>query len=113
MIDEKLDIKNIINAINELEKLKLLLFDETQYCLFEHIPKPIICDQELIDEELHSKGLENIVALNAQFWEKRSLKEKKENFKAALNTIKTRDEDGRNIIDRRLIEIMDQMGIHD
>lgn len=44
MIDEKLDIKQYINAINELEKLKILLFDETQYYLFEHIPKPILFD---------------------------------------------------------------------
>lgn len=48
MINQKLDIKSYINAMNELEKLKLLLFDETQYSLFEHIPKPVLFDENII-----------------------------------------------------------------
>ena len=48
LINQKLDIKSYINALNELEKLKVLLFDETQNCLFEHIPKPVLVDKQLM-----------------------------------------------------------------
>ena len=44
MIINKLDIGFLIKSISELEKLKLLLFDEDQYYLFEKIPKPYIVD---------------------------------------------------------------------
>jgi hypothetical protein len=44
MIQNKLEIRYVIHSLNELEKLKLLLFDEDQYYLFEHIPKPYLID---------------------------------------------------------------------
>ena len=44
MIVKKLDIAFLIKSISELEKLKLLLFDEDQYHLFEKIPKPYLVD---------------------------------------------------------------------
>ena len=44
MIQSKLEIRYVIHCLNELEKLKLLLFDEDQYYLFEHIPKPYLID---------------------------------------------------------------------
>ena len=46
MIIDKLDIAFIIKSISELEKLKLLFFDEDQYYLFEHIPKPYLVDAQ-------------------------------------------------------------------
>lgn len=44
MIQNKLEIRYVMHSLNELEKLKLLLFDEDQYYLFEHIPKPYLID---------------------------------------------------------------------
>ena len=44
MIMSKMEISTVIQSQNELEKLKLLLFDEDQYYLFEHIPKPFLID---------------------------------------------------------------------
>ena len=43
----------LIRSLNELEKLKLLLFDDNQLYLFEHIPKPFLIDPKLTadDEE--------------------------------------------------------------
>lgn len=139
MINQKLDIKSYINAMNELEKLKLLLFDETQYFLFEHIPKPVLIDEDLIkpqeesdsedevDEEVGEteRGLKkkkpkksksrvsSILACNAQFWARRTTEQRQENFKKALESVRKRDGEGdgrQNIIDQRLLEILDHIG---
>lgn len=42
-----MDIKTLIRTINELEKLKLLLFDDSQLVLFEHIPRPFLVNPNL------------------------------------------------------------------
>jgi hypothetical protein len=47
MIHSKLEIRYLIHSLNELEKLKRLLFDDDQYYLFEHIPKPYLIDGEM------------------------------------------------------------------
>lgn len=47
MILDKMDIKTLIRTINELEKLKLLLFDDNQLVLFEHIPRPFLVNPNL------------------------------------------------------------------
>ena len=51
LIDQKLDITAIVHSLNEFEKLKMLLFDENQYYLFEHIPKPILFDKKILDDD--------------------------------------------------------------
>ena len=136
MIDEKLDIKNIVHSLNELEKLKLLLFDENQYYIFEHIPKPILFDQTILEAEedkkarkkkerlekskkklektslLTSSRLRNeksngILTCNAQFWQRCTLEEKEENFRIALKQLKMKANP--NIIDQRLIKIIEDM----
>ena len=40
-INSKLDILFIVKKLSELEKIKMLLFDEDQLCMFNHLPKPI------------------------------------------------------------------------
>jgi hypothetical protein len=44
MIREKMEMSCLIRSLNELEKLKLLLFDDNQLFLFEHIPRPWLVD---------------------------------------------------------------------
>lgn len=44
MIQRKLDMDTMIKAFCELDKLKALLFDEDQLCIFERIPKPFLID---------------------------------------------------------------------
>lgn len=39
-IIEYIDIKNIIKRLQDIDKLKIVLFDENQRKLFENIPKP-------------------------------------------------------------------------
>jgi hypothetical protein len=50
MIQKKLDMKFLIKSLLEIEKLKLLLFDNDQNALFEHIPKPLLLEKgQLMD----------------------------------------------------------------
>jgi hypothetical protein len=108
MIQEKLNIKYLINNLIEFEKLKLLLFDETQNYLFEHIPSPILSDREVLglwDKKDEQEAGEALLTCNDQFWQKRSEKEKDEDFLFALETIRNKGDDA-NIIDRRLVEIL-------
>lgn len=127
MIIDKLDIAFIIKSISELEKLKLLLFDEDQYYLFEHIPKPFLVDtksalrvckkEEKNDEESpmskkkEKKKDENLDVFMSsnRFWQKSRLSEEKkiELFCKALYNIKVKEENGNlNVIDKRLLKIL-------
>ena len=128
LIDQKLNINNFINAMNELEKLKMLLFDENQYFLFEHIPKPILCDEELIElnqkdkvekkldkesikKQMSIKGrknkVETILTYNAHLWQRRSNRQKEKNFQIALQRLKDKVDEEGNVIDQRLIDILE------
>ena len=113
MINEKLKIKYMINVMVEFEKLKLLLFDESQNYLFEHIPKPILSDKDVFGlpgarETDHAKSA---LTFNDLFWRRKSKREKEEDFMLALQKIKDKGEDA-NIIDRRLIEILGNFAVH-
>ena len=66
MIMSKMEISTVIQSLNELEKLKLLLFDEDQYYLFEHIPKPFLIDPNGI------KGSSSVVNYEEHFDRKSS-----------------------------------------
>jgi hypothetical protein len=44
MIREQMEMSKIIKSLNELDKLKLLLFDKHQFEIFEQIPKPYLID---------------------------------------------------------------------
>jgi hypothetical protein len=44
MIRDKMEMSRIIKSLNELDKLKLLLFDKNQLEIFEQIPKPYLID---------------------------------------------------------------------
>ena len=111
LIQEKLNVKYLINMMIEFEKMKKLLFDENQNYLFEHIPPPILTDREVLgmdDADEDSKDMnnkKNLLTCNGQFWTRRSEKEKYEDFFFALQAIKNKGDEA-NIIDRRLIEIL-------
>jgi hypothetical protein len=128
MIQKKVDIRTIIDALNELEKLKLLLFDQDQYFLFEHIPKPFLMNAEamkkkpkkkskqVVDEE---KGLEqgandegtnqeDLLRVN-DFWSKGEVSDsqKLDNFCEALENVMEKSDQGTmNVIDKRLLDIL-------
>lgn len=133
MIQQKLDLKTLITALNELEKLKLLLFDQDQYYLFEHIPKPFLIDANAarraqerqrskmgkkpklrgeIRNNSKRKSCGDILISNNSFWKKIQDEEVALNqFASALSRIKHKRESEINIIDRRLLEILNEMNI--
>lgn len=119
-------MKAVIQSLNELEKLKLLLFDEDQYYIFEHIPKPFLIDpnaaarnskefdedQKELQKREAMKHRQEIIMSKNEFWEKNnSVEEKIKNFTKALNNIKNKED--LNVIDRRLLAIMNQFGDDD
>lgn len=115
MIQEKLDIRNLIKSLNELEKLKLLLFDRDQYCLFEHIPKPILFDKRTfygLDKSSPKEPNDSekfLMTHGSTFWEKKNdATGIEKGFNDALVRLRKKKEP--NVIDQRLIEIMDDFG---
>ena len=111
MIHHRLGIKNYIKFMNELEKLKRLLFDENQYYLFEHIPKPILSDTAILgindQNDKDSEFVNGLLTCNAQLWHKKTDSERVKNFKVALKNIKEKKDP--NIIDQKLIQILDNL----
>lgn len=135
MIRNKLEVGTLIKSLNELEKLKLLLFDKHQYYLFEHIPRPFLIDynvvkeaedkEEQLDEENGEKKVRNkkimgkkkmkivdrkrILMSNNIFWNKEVNEDSgNEKFYRALDVIKSKG-DAMNIIDKRLINIIESI----
>lgn len=126
MIQTKMEMKAVIQSLNELEKLKLLLFDEDQYYIFEHIPKPFLIDPnaakpskkevkdnpDLLSKSQTLKQKQEIIMSKNEFWEKNnSMEEKIRNFTKALNNIRNKED--LNVIDKRLLAIMNQFGDDD
>ena len=129
MIHNKLEVRQVIHSLNEIEKLKLLLFDEDQYKIFEHIPKPYLIDcsiaNKLDENEAQSpqvsvtparskskteiqtseKRRQEFLMSNQSFWRKNLNRSKKmHNFSQALDSIKNKPE--LSIIDKRLLQIV-------
>ena len=119
-----MNMENLITALNELDKLKMLLFDDYQYCIFEHIPRPYLFDAEAArrtqeTEEMSRSSSKTslkkckkkmkkrgeILMSNTNFWgNDMNEEEKLKNFNIALDHIKKRSDN--NVIDRRLLEIL-------
>lgn len=103
MIRNKMEMSCIIQSLNELQKLKLLLFDDKQLCLFEHIPKPFLIEKKLFGQNEEKKGASSLVSSNKKFWKKKRDADIDE-FTAALNSIKHKEK--MNIIDERLFKAL-------
>lgn len=112
MINRKIDVANIINSLNELEKLKYLLFDEDQFYIFEHIPKPYLINSKVIRKEnLKKKEVKfmkksEVLVSGNEFWRKGKEDErmKAKNFAKALRNLRKKEE--LNTIDKRLLEMV-------
>lgn len=112
-------MRNIIASLNELEKLKLLLFDSDQYYLFQHIPKAILYDQSFLEPEgdesedpdtkKKKKKKDNdqlgcILSNNANFWGRQKREDKEREFQQALIRISMKKK--LSVIDLRLLNII-------
>lgn len=115
VIKQRLDMRNLLKSLNEIEKLKLMLFDEDQYFIFQHIPKPILFDENMLyDRKKRSKkdkegeDIDCILSKNRSFWTRRSPEDEEAELSMALQRIKNKQD--LNIIDQRLIAIIDTFG---
>lgn len=106
-----MEMSALLRCQAEIEKLKMLLFDDDQYSLFEMIPKPFLMDigmvkQNRTKKELNDRG--NIVVTQSLFWKKESSFEKlMGNSVEAMKRIKCKEE--LDIIDEKLLELLESM----
>ena len=57
LISKKLDVSYLLKKFYEIDKLKMLLFNENQYHLFEYLAKPVILKNSEVDlgNSIHKK----------------------------------------------------------
>ena len=132
MIRNKMEMSTVIKTLNEVENLKLLLFDKHQYQIFDFIPKPFLIDgSSVVNEADHDEETEvcqdekpklktqttkdtnnnKIIFSEQNFWKKSdSYEQRIAKFSEAISVIKKRNEGKeKNPIDMRLLEIMGQL----
>lgn len=97
-VDEKLDIPYILKKFYEIDKLKMLLLNEDQYCLFEYLPKPFILHDLKIE-----LGNSNLTFLNEETDAEVIIKAKK--LFSAFEKIKKESKNSQ--IDKKLILMLD------
>ena len=108
-INRKLDILFIIKKFTELEKIKMLLLDEDQLRLFNHLPKPIFCIDSKKMREPTSRDKSEFLSMWEAFFDfddyrvKRS--DKKQSLRKAYDNLILKTE--KTGIDRKLIEIFE------
>ncbi|KAL4467958.1 hypothetical protein ABPG72_021739 [Tetrahymena utriculariae] len=125
IIEQQLDIIYIINKLNEIDKLKMVIFNRDQLKIFDCIPKPIISDDYLFNDQNILKiaspknqnrervdslqasqmqnGKDNIVYYNIQ--KKKSEEQKVQEAILGLQNILNNQQLTK--IDRKLIQIID------
>jgi len=98
---KEMDIKNMMNRFHDIEKLKLILLDDEQIVLFNHLTKPLISfNSHQEDEDIKDYDIRRCIA--------RSHKTKKtnNNFRDCLE--KCRENQEMSAVNRRLIEFCDE-----
>ena len=91
-LHEYLDIRKIIKRLQDLDKLKMILLNDDQRKLFEHIPKPQIIDTANV--------------LSMESINKYKSKEKTKTIKNLSNTIKSFAED-KDPVNKRILQCLD------
>ena len=99
--EKEIDIVNILQRLQEIEKLKLVLLDEKQVALFNLLAKPMLY--------IERKGTQTSQAGGGLYMsEMLSATVKKENLMAALQYYEKLAEKGGNDVDLRLCKLLDQ-----
>ena len=93
LLYEYTDLKSIIRRLQDIDKMKAILFTKDQKNLFDLIPKPEI-DETNIGTQNKSFGIENIIKNT-----KKSLKEK-----SSMRTFNSNLSE----VDKKIIELMDE-----
>ena len=135
MIINKLDLAKLIKSLDEFEKLKMLLFDQNQYTLFEKIPKTFLVDaksnltrrenkKDPVGDEEAGKGsrrsgsgrrypYSDIFMSRTSFWGKKDEDDvsSNEDFYRALRRIKVKQREKRlNLLDIKLLKLLNLYG---
>jgi len=132
MIRNKIDIVSLIDSLNELQKLKMLLFDNDQLYIFENLPKPYLLDQKLMTKLEDDSGLKEadssfkkrismnlnngkikkeILVTNNDFWKKhRDSEQQYSNLMCAFDNIKKKE--NLNMIDLKLLQFIDRFDLN-
>ncbi|EWS73443.1 small GTP-binding domain protein (macronuclear) [Tetrahymena thermophila SB210] len=96
-----IDVFNIIYKLNELEKLKRLIFDQDQLKLFDYLPKPTIQTDICFKQNEKKDDLE----IDLLYQDNRSeLQKARESFQAYQNIAHKNDQ---SILDQKLINQLD------
>ncbi|EAR91781.3 transmembrane protein, putative (macronuclear) [Tetrahymena thermophila SB210] len=96
-----IDIFNIINKLNELEKLKRLIFDQDQLKLFDYLPKPTIQTDICFKQNDKKEDIE----IDLLYQDNRSeLQKACESFQAYQNIAHKNDQ---STLDQKLINQLD------
>ena len=104
IFNKEFDIIEILKKIQEIEKLKIILFNSQQLTLFNHLEKPMIYlenDQNKVLNWSPSRKMSEI--MNATT---RLEGDKRKKFLNYYNNLK--DNQNLNEIERRLIELLDK-----
>lgn len=113
MIMKKTDIANITNALDDLEKLKLIIFDEDQYHIFNNIQKPFLLNKKILRQEnildFFKKNYvtrNNVLIKENSFYKKVNKNEDQDYqiFLKALDNLRAKKK--LNTIDERLLKIV-------
>jgi len=90
----------------ELEKFKLLFFDEDQYILFQHLPKPLIYDKHISDNNMKAQSRRKFdISHMEAFWRKKVDRRQNEIlFKKAVDKIEWKKV--LDAIDSRLLKML-------
>jgi len=91
----------------EIEKFKNLFFDDNQYRVFEHLPKPLLYDKEIYKPKTGAERKMNISLSHMEaFWRKKI--SRKDNHILYINALENmRNKDKLDAIDQRLLEMVE------
>ena len=103
----KLDIRNILYSMMEIEKLKLLFFDKDQYFIFQHLPRPIMFDKDIYKKDTRDRYSGNLMISHMEgFWRRKvNNKLNKTLYNEAVDNIKKKD--CVDLIDERLLTMIE------
>lgn len=101
---EEIDLTNILQRIHEMEKLKMLLLNERQLCMFNYLTKPLIFVDNSNNTSIQPRNSAYKLATVMRKINQKN--ERNENFMNYYS--ETQKNMKENEIDRRLIEFIDQ-----
>lgn len=113
LFEEQLDIIRILKALQDVEKLKMILFNKKQLALFDLLAKPLIfvyeneCEERSAGEKIFKK-MENKL-LDSKYFGARPSVKKIQNIQDILNSYKNEADNAEiNEIDKRLLKFIDK-----